>query len=91
MLKVTVPASPFAAAKSSQHLLRQHSSTVLGSCQICDIKVDRRSIEDVHLILRYDPDTQTVLVRDNRTESGTFRTDRDEALNPRTFYKFNLT
>lgn len=90
MLKIRVPASQFAPAKTSEHHLNKYASTTLGSCQICDIKVERRCIDDVHLIIRYVPGTQDVLVRDNRTESGTFRTDRDEALNPRTFYKFNL-
>ena len=31
-----------------------------------------------------------MLIRDNRTESGTFQVDRNEALNPRTFYKYAL-
>ena len=29
-------------------------------------------------------------MRDNRTESGTFWVQRNEALNPRTFYKFKI-
>ena len=31
-----------------------------------------------------------MLIRDNRTDSGTFQVDRNEALNPRTFYKYAL-
>ena len=44
----------------------------------------------MHLILRYETVNQEVLVRDNRTDSGTFLVNRNEALNPRTFYKFSL-
>ena len=54
------------------------------------IEVNRRCSDDVHLIIWYDTAANSVFVRDNRTESGTFRIEGDEALNPRTFYKFNF-
>ena len=50
----------------------------------------RKSIDDVHLILKYDKDRKEVLVRDNKSDDGTYFADRGEALNNKTFYKFSL-
>ena len=90
MLRVIIPKSSWAPPQTIEHLLNLNSTTILGSCKICDVKLDRKSIDDVHLILRYETANQEVLVRDNRTDSGTFLVNRNEALNPRTFYKFSL-
>lgn len=90
MLKIIIPASNWAPKKEESFKLNLNATTTLGSCTICDIKLNRKSIDDVHLILKYDKAAGEILIRDNRTESGTFQVNRNEALNPRTFYKFAL-
>ena len=88
MLKIIEPASKWAPKKESLHQLKKDGTTILGSCPISDIRLDRRSIDDVHLIMRYDTATNELMIRDNRTESGTFQVNKNEALNPRSLYKF---
>ena len=63
---------------------------MLGTCNICDIRLDRKSLDDVQLIFKYDAQSGVVLVRDNRSESGTFKVNTNEALNPRSLYRFAL-
>lgn len=95
MLRVIVPATKWAPPKEESHRLNRNATTTLGSCAICDIKVDRQSIDDVHLIIRYNsaaaPQQEEILIRDNRSQSGTFLVNKGEALSHRTFNKFQLT
>lgn len=85
MISITIPASAFDPAKTTKHMLHHNSTTTIGNSKICDIEVKRRCIDDVHLIIRYNTADNSVFVRDNKTESGTYRIDRDEALNHNTF------
>ena len=90
MLKIVIQATKWAPEKVSYHQLNKDATTTLGSCSLCDIRVDRRRIDDVHLVMRYETRTDELLIRDNRTESGTFQVAKNEALNPRSLYKFTL-
>ena len=90
MIKIITPATKWAPKKEESYKLNVNATTTVGSCTICDIKLNRKSIDDVHLILKYDTAAREILIRDNRTESGTFQVNRNEALNARTFYKFPL-
>ena len=90
MLLIKTPAKPFENASVSEHMLAPNTTTIIGSCIICDIRLRRKSIDDVHLILKYDKDRKEVLVRDNKSDDGTYFADRGEALNNKTFYKFSL-
>ena len=43
------------------------------------------------MIIRYNSDLEEILIRDNRSQSGTFQISKGEALSHRTFYKFQLS
>ena len=91
MLKIVFKATRFAPEEQVTHRLNRDATTTLGSCSICDIRVNRRSIDDVHLVMRYVTETDELLIRDNKSESGTFQVAKSEALNPRSLYKFSLS
>ena len=70
--------------------MNRDSTTILGSCSISDIRLDRKKIDAIHLVMRFDTATNELSIRDNRTESGTFQVNTNSALDQGTLYKFPL-
>lgn len=70
--------------------MNRNATTTLGSCNICDIRVDRKKIDAVQLVIKYDEANNEVFIRDNRTESGTFQVNTSSALDQNVLYNFSL-